>query len=304
MIGSLSAYSPGSIPSFGTAGASAPAVFRDENGEVCASFECRTHGALLKAQLQASFPGLTVLGVEPGEGQEGAVQPATARPVAPAPGAGLASGQTLLTAQEQGGSSQGGPKAPGQLSEEEKQQVAKLKQTDAKVRAHERAHAAVGGQYAGAPSYSYTRGPDGQLYAVSGEVAIDIGAESDPEATLQKASQVAAAALAPADPSGADRAVAAAAAQLRLQALAQIREEKRAEQEAAAEADRQVPETLPGQKPPAGDASAEGEGAAPPPGTDTPAARAAGAYAQAAGQASNDNGVAASRAGSLIGLTA
>ena len=300
MIGSLSAYSPGSIPSFGSADVSSPAVFRDENGEVCSSFECKTHGALLKAQLQASFPGLTVLGVEPGEEQQSVVQPATARPVAAAPGAGLASGQTLLTAQEQGGSSQAEPKAPGQLTEEEKQQVAKLKQTDAKVRAHERAHAAVGGQYAGAPSYSYTRGPDGQLYAVSGEVAIDIGAESDPEATLQKASQVAAAALAPADPSGADRAVAAAAAQLRLQALAQIREEKRAEQEAAAEADRQAPETLPGQRPPAGEASPATTQSDPA----TPAARAAGAYARTAGQASNDNGAAFSRIGSLVGLTA
>src|SRR3546814_7593890 len=58
-----------------------------------------------------------------------------------------------------------------------------------------RSHAAVGGQYAGSPSYGYTRGPDGQQYAVSGEVAIDIGAERDPEATLQKAAQVQAAAL-------------------------------------------------------------------------------------------------------------
>ncbi len=118
------------------------------------------------------------------------------------------------------------------LSEEEKAQVAKLKATDAKVRAHERAHAAAGGQYAGAPSYSYTRGPDGQMYATSGEVSIDISAENDPQATLQKAAQVAAAALAPADPSGADRAVAAAAQKLRLQALAELRAEKQAEKQA------------------------------------------------------------------------
>lgn len=117
------------------------------------------------------------------------------------------------------------------LSEEEKAQVAKLKATDAKVRAHERAHAAAGGQYAGAPSYSYTRGPDGQMYATSGEVSIDISPENDPQATLQKAAQVAAAALAPADPSGADRAVAAAAQKLRLQALAELRAEKQAEQQ-------------------------------------------------------------------------
>ncbi|WP_428247635.1 putative metalloprotease CJM1_0395 family protein [Ferrovibrio sp.] len=145
----------------------------------------------------------------------------------------LASGGTLLAAQQEAPSgSNGQAQSADQLSEEQKAQVAKLKAIDAKVRAHERAHAAVGGQYAGAPSYSYTRGPDGQMYATSGEVSIDISAENDPEATLQKAAQVAAAALAPADPSGADRAVAAAAQALRLEALAQIRAEKKAEQEA------------------------------------------------------------------------
>lgn len=285
MIGGLSAYSPGSFAALGSAAAASPMVFRDENGEVCSSFECRTHGALLKAQLQASFPGLTILGVESDEDGAGkaAPQPSsveTKRPVAPAPGAGLASGGTLLAAQQQSGSG-GEARAPGELTEEEKQQVAELKQTDARVRAHERAHAAVGGQYAGAPSYDYVRGPDGQMYAVSGEVAIDISPESDPEATLQKATQVAAAALAPADPSGADRAVAAAAAQLRLQALAEMRAEKRAEQEEQQEA---------------GKAGSAGQ-----PGSDTPAARAALAYGTA-GRVSDDNP--AKRPGGLTALTA
>jgi hypothetical protein len=196
--------------------------------------------------LQSSFPGLVVLGgTQPGQ-SPGAAPAETARPAAPASSLAqfslapfsLASGATLLAAQEQGGQPQGSqPQGGGGSSgvagelTDEQQQVAKLKQIDAKVRAHERAHAAVGGQYAGAPSYTYTRGPDGQMYATGGEVAIDIGPENDPNATLQKAAQVAAAALAPADPSGQDRAVAAAAAQLRLQALAQLREEKRAEAE-------------------------------------------------------------------------
>lgn len=180
--------------------------------------------------LESSFPGLRVLG---GGQAETTAQPDTGKQ-ATSPAPKLASGDTLLAAQQQGQQQGSGGKASGasdELSDEEQAQVAKLKQIDAKVRAHERAHAAVGGAHAGAPSYSYTRGPDGQVYATGGEVAIDIGAESDPEATLQKATQVAAAALAPADPSGQDRAVAAAAAQLRLQALAQIREEKRAETE-------------------------------------------------------------------------
>ncbi len=172
---------------------------------------------------------------------ETAGTPAGAAPPAPAPpepasgfrSRALASGGNLLAAQQQEmpAGSNAAAKAPADLSEEEKAQVAKLKAIDAKVRAHERAHAAVGGQYAGAPSYGYTRGPDGQMYATSGEVSIDISAENDPEATLQKAAQVTAAALAPADPSGQDRAVAAAAQALRLEALAQIRADKQAEQE-------------------------------------------------------------------------
>jgi len=166
-----------------------------------------------------------------------------------------------------GGPQQEKPAQPGELTEEQKAQVAKLKAIDAKVRAHERAHAAVGGQYAGAPSYGYTRGPDGQAYATSGEVSIDVSAERDPEATLQKAAQVAAAALAPADPSGQDRAVAAAAAALRLEALAQIRAEKRAEQEA---------ETGTGTVPPAASSGS------PPPDS---AARASQAYRQGYQQA-------------------
>jgi hypothetical protein len=230
----------------------------------------------------ASFPGIAVFGGVAGQPpeQRGAL---TRRPVGGAAPGGLASGATLLSAQQAPSGGSGGAKSPGDLSEEEQKVVAELKQIDAKVRAHERAHAAVGGAHAGAPSYSYTRGPDGQMYATGGEVAIDIGAENDPEATLQKAEQVAAAALAPADPSGADRAVAAAAAALRQQALAQIRAEKRAEREAEAGED-------------AGDGGAGAAEA----GTG-PAGRAAQAYQAAVGNALAQ----ASRGlGQLVGLTA
>ncbi|WP_243899102.1 putative metalloprotease CJM1_0395 family protein [Metapseudomonas otitidis] len=85
--------------------------------------------------------------------------------------------------------------------------------TDRKVRAHEQAHASVGGSYAGAPSYDFERGPDGLDYAVSGEVSIDASpVANDPEATLVKMDIVQRAALAPADPSAQDRQVAARAA--------------------------------------------------------------------------------------------
>ena len=92
----------------------------------------------------------------------------------------------------------------------QKLQVADLSNRDRAVRAHEQAHKAVGGQYAGAPTYTFKRGPDGLSYAVGGEVRIDASAVSgDPEATMRKLQQVQRAALAPADPSPQDLSVAA-----------------------------------------------------------------------------------------------
>ena len=94
---------------------------------------------------------------------------------------------------------------------------------DREVRAHEQAHASVGGQYAGSPVYTYERGPDGVAYAVGGEVSISTAAiPGDPEATLAKARQVRRAAQAPAEMSQQDRLVAAAAARMEMEALTQI----------------------------------------------------------------------------------
>lgn len=109
-------------------------------------------------------------------------------------------------------------------------QVSELKGRDREVRAHEAAHAAVGGQYAGAPVFQYQKGPDGRRYAVGGEVSIDASAVPDnPQATIRKLETVRAAALAPADPSPQDRQVAARAtaliAEARRQLAAQLREE-------------------------------------------------------------------------------
>jgi hypothetical protein len=53
---------------------------------------------------------------------------------------------------------------------------------------------------------------------VGGEVKIDTSAERDPDQTIRKMQQVKRAALAPANPSGTDRAVAARASQIELQA--------------------------------------------------------------------------------------
>jgi hypothetical protein len=81
------------------------------------------------------------------------------------------------------------------------------------------------------PSYTYKTGPDGKGYAVSGSVGIDTSPiEGDPEATIQKMQTVAAAALAPASPSGQDMKVAAQARQAEARARAEL-SQMRAEQQ-------------------------------------------------------------------------
>ena len=122
-------------------------------------------------------------------------------------------------------------------SDAERQMVTKLKATDREVRAHERAHATAGGQHAGAPSYEYQRGPDGRRYAVGGEVPIDTSpVPGDPEATIDKMEIVKRAALAPAEPSGQDRYVAAQADAKKLKAQAELAQQKADERAASAEA--------------------------------------------------------------------
>lgn len=105
-------------------------------------------------------------------------------------------------------------------------QVRELASRDREVRAHEQAHAAVGGQYAGAPSYEFERGPDGVRYAVGGEVPISTSKEPTPQETLQKAQIVRRAALAPVDPSPQDRRVAAQASRMETEARAEIAAER------------------------------------------------------------------------------
>jgi hypothetical protein len=110
-----------------------------------------------------------------------------------------------------------------ELTEQELQQIRELEARDREVRAHEQAHQSAGGQYTGAASYTYQRGPDGVRYAIGGEVPIDTSKiEGDPEATIDKAEVVRRAALAPAEPSAQDRQVAALASQIKLEAQAEL----------------------------------------------------------------------------------
>lgn len=111
-----------------------------------------------------------------------------------------------------------------ELTLEERKQLEELKNRDREVRAHEQAHLAVAGGYArGGPSFTYQRGPDGKVYAVGGEVSIDLSPiANDPQGTLRKAETIQRAALAPAQPSSADRRVAARAAALAAEARAEL----------------------------------------------------------------------------------
>lgn len=129
------------------------------------------------------------------------------------------------------GSNTAGQGAAGRLSAAEQAVVDKLEARDRQVRQHEQAHlAAAGGLAISAASFTYQRGPDGISYAIGGEVRIDTSPGNTPEETLRRAETIRTAALAPAEPSGQDRAVAAAAANMALEARSEIAQAALAEQ--------------------------------------------------------------------------
>jgi hypothetical protein len=130
-----------------------------------------------------------------------------------------ASGPDQPSAAADGKGSDGKP-----LSADEEKQIHELEKRDREVKAHEAAHqASAGGQARGGANFDYQAGPDGKRYAVGGHVDIDVSpVEGNPRATLAKAMTAQRAALAPADPSGQDRAVAAAAAQVAMQAQKEL----------------------------------------------------------------------------------
>ena len=119
----------------------------------------------------------------------------------------------------------------GQLTDEQLELVLALQARDREVRAHEQAHKSVGGSLAGAVSLSYQTAPNGQRYAVGGEVPIDASVvNGDPAATIKKMNIVKAAATAPVDPSAQDQSVAASASILLAQALKDLSAENIASQ--------------------------------------------------------------------------
>jgi len=109
------------------------------------------------------------------------------------------------------------------LSTDELKLLNTLKRRDKEVRAHEQAHLSVAGQYAGgSASFTTEKGPDGNSYATGGEVAIDLSTGKSPEATITKMQTIKRAALAPANPSPADRMIASVASTKESQARKEL----------------------------------------------------------------------------------
>lgn len=124
---------------------------------------------------------------------------------------------------------------PGRLDEAEAAMVRELAQRDREVRQHEMAHKSAAGSAAGAISYEYQRGPDGRLYAIGGEVSIRLSPPSNDPAEVQRyAEQILRAALAPAEPSGQDRQVAAQARSMITEAQAELAQQAGETEEANA----------------------------------------------------------------------
>ncbi|MFT5661095.1 MAG: hypothetical protein ACI9TV_001741 [Sulfurimonas sp.] len=119
--------------------------------------------------------------------------------------------------------------ASKELSEGEEQLVKDLGTRDAEVRAHEAAHQSAGGGMTGAASFTYQQGPDGKMYAIGGEVSISMKGGSTPEETIANARQIASAAMAAAEPSSQDFAVASSARVMEMKAQQQLAKEQREE---------------------------------------------------------------------------
>ncbi len=147
-----------------------------------------------------------------------------------------------------------------QLTADQQRDLVELQQTDTHVRQHEAAHQAAGGSLTGGASFSYQQGPDGRSYAVAGEVPVSLRSGRTPDETINNARQARRAALAPADPSAQDLAVASQATQMEMAAHA--RKVRLASEAYAKQAKKQA----------AGTKDADGAGAPELPGSDSDSA--------------------------------
>lgn len=153
-------------------------------------------------------------------------KPVTPHSISGAPESGASESSTAASGAESVNQVQGSAAVTNESTEADLQIEAEIKalaERDREVRTHEQIHASIGGKHASSPSYSYERGPDGQQYAVEGEVRIDTSpVADDPQATLEKAEVIMRAALSVAEPSTADRQVAADARAMAAEARAEI----------------------------------------------------------------------------------
>jgi hypothetical protein len=151
----------------------------------------------------------------------------------------------------------GGPRPHEDLTDKEQAQVARLRARDIEVRNHEAAHMAAAGSFGGGASFSYLTGPDGNRYAVGGEVPVRMVGGRTPEEAIRNAAQVRAAALAPADPSSQDMAVASEAAAMEADARAELAAQRNAES-AAMDPSRRTTEAPPTTRDPGREAGETG----------------------------------------------
>ncbi len=178
----------------------------------------------------AGSGGVTRPGLRPAEARE---------PLAPRQGGEIEAGQRRGTMFQRNvdGDSAAFSSRESELTDQERKQVEELRQRDQEVRRHEDAHrAAAGPLFRGGPNFTFQTGPDGQRYAVGGNVQIDTSPGRTPEETITKAAQIRRAALAPAEPSGADRAVAARASRMEAEARQELAAERQAERGGESEA--------------------------------------------------------------------
>jgi hypothetical protein len=108
----------------------------------------------------------------------------------------------------------------GEMTLEQANELKRMQTQADKVVSHEGAHAMVGGTLMlGGPVYQYELGPDGEVYETAGQSRIDMSPiAGNPQGTIFKMQHVKRAAMAPLNPSGADRVVASQADQIENQA--------------------------------------------------------------------------------------
>jgi hypothetical protein len=119
------------------------------------------------------------------------------------------------------------PRALSSLSDQERAEVEALRKREREVRRSESAKLQQAKSLARGPVYSYEVGPDGNVYAVDGEVIFDMKeVPGDPQRTAEKMSETRLALMAVPNPGPEERRLASEAARKEAVARAEIRSEE------------------------------------------------------------------------------